>query len=642
MKQKKTTTRNLPTPPAAAASASSSTPAAASPITAAEADSAATFTAAVTQAWQRQLGLIELFDIANRLAAQARPALAAVLYQTWLERNQTGHNHLVLFNLGVLLFSDGDAVGAKRAYIQALHLAPRFLQPRFNLGLTHERLGQHEAALAQWLWIESNASADDPEQRPLLLLALNNLGRHLEDRNRYVEALSFLTKSLRLDPAQPDVIHHWVFLRAKQCLWPVYDPLPGLDEPALRQHTSALAMVSLSEDPEAQLAAARQYVSTKLRLEVPQLTPGRPYGHRKLRIGYCSGDFCLHPVAMLTVELFELHDRERFEIYGYDWSRDDGSALRARVIAAMDHFERIHGLSDLQAAQLIRSHEIDILVDLQGQTLGARADLLAHRPAPVQITYLGLPATTGLPFIDHVIADRYLIPESEQACYTEKVLYMPDVYQVSDRQRRHAAPPRRADCGLPEAAFVFCSFNNNFKITPEMFGTWMAILQQVPGSVLWLLADNPWAQDNLRREALARGVAEQRLVFAPRALPEDYLARYAVADLFLDCYPFNGGTTANDALWMGLPVLTRSGRTFASRMAGALLTAAGLPELITTDLDAYERKAVALASAPAECARLREHLQRQREGGVLFDTPRFVGHLERLFEQLAGAAAVSG
>jgi predicted O-linked N-acetylglucosamine transferase (SPINDLY family) len=592
------------------------------------------FGQATLAAWRGELNLLDLLAAATRLQEQGQAPLAAVLYRTWLQRNATPHNHLAWFNLGVLLFAEGDMAGAREAYGQALHLDAHFLQPRFNLGLVHERLGQSDAAVAQWLWIETHADADHPDQRPLLLLALNNLGRHLEDHNRYAEALAYLTKSLKFEPQQPDVIHHWVFLRAKQCVWPVYEPLPGLDEATQRRHTSALAMISQSEDPAEQLDAARQYVQHKVRLDVPRLAPAKPYGHRKLRIGYCSGDLCLHPVAMLTAELFELHDRERFEVHGFDWSREDGSALRQRVIGAMDHFERIHHLSDEQAARLIRAHEIDILIDLQGQTLGARANMLAWRPAPVQITYLGLPATTGLPFIDHVIADRFLIPESVQPFYSERPLYLPDIYQASDRQRHHSAPPARAAVGLPDDAFVFCSFNNNYKFTPEVFASWMRILQRSPGSVLWLLADNPWAEANLRREAVVRGVDERRLVFAPRAQPEDYLARFAVADLFLDTYPFNAGTTANDALWMGLPVLTRTGRTFASRMAGALLTAAGLPELISESIADYEDRAVALALAPGRCRDLRTQLAQVREQGALFDTPRFVRNLENALEGL--------
>jgi predicted O-linked N-acetylglucosamine transferase (SPINDLY family) len=216
-----------------------------------------------------------------------------------------------------------------------VHLAPDFLQPRFNLGLCCERLGDSDGALAHWLHITTHARADDAEQRPFLLLALNNLGRHLEDRGRFAEALAHLGHSLQLEPQQPDVIHHWVFLRAKQCLWPVYEPMPGLDEATMRRHTSAMAMIALSEDPAQQLEAARQYVRTKLRLDVPRLAPAQlPDGHRRLRIAYCSGDFCLHPVAMLTVEMLELHDRSRFEVWAFDWSREDGSPLRQRVIDA--------------------------------------------------------------------------------------------------------------------------------------------------------------------------------------------------------------------------------------------------------------------------------------------------------------------
>jgi predicted O-linked N-acetylglucosamine transferase (SPINDLY family) len=592
------------------------------------------FGALVQQTWNRQLNLLQLLETADRLSAQGHEALAAVLYQTWLRRNRTTHDHLAWFNLGVILFNQRDFEGAREAYSRALQLSPQFLQPRFNLGLVYEQLGQSDAAVAQWLHIENIVSPDNAADRPLLLMALNNLGRHYEDHSRYAEALAALTRSLRLDPYQPKVIHHWVFIRAKQCVWPVYEQLGSLTPEVQRQHTSAMAMIALSEDPAMQLAAARHYVINSLNLNVKRMAPTKPYRHRRLRIGYCSSDFCMHPVAMLTVELFELHNREHFEIYGFDWSREDNSPLRQRVEAAMDHFERIHTLSDEAAARRIRECEIDILVDLQGQTLGARANMLAYRPAPIQITYLGLPATTGLPFIDYVIADRYLIPESAQPFYSEKPLYLPDIYQVSDRKRSVGPAPSRADCGLPPDAFVFCSFNNNYKFTPEMFATWMRVLQRVPGSLLWLLADNVWAQENLRRTAMGYGITGDRLLFAPRLPPEHYLARYAVPDLFLDTYPFNAGTTANDALWMGLPVLTMSGQTFASRMAGALLTAAGLPELITTDLQAYEEKAVALAQSPDDCRRLRAHLQQTREQGVLFDTPRFVHNIETEFRRL--------
>ena len=598
---------------------------------------AADYVAATRAAWRGQLELGALFDTANALVAQGESGLAATLYLAWLKRHQGSQAPLVHFNLGVLLTNEGDHAGAREAYVQALQQAPAFAQARFNLGLIQERMGQRDAAVGEWRWLDSHLSADKPAERPLLLLALNNLGRHHETARRYDEAEACLTRSLRIEPNQPDVLHHWVFLRERQCRWPIYSSLPGVGIDAMRESTSILAMLSLSDDPAAQLAAARHYVDVKIAKNLPALAERRRYGHPRIRVGYCSGDFCRHPVAMLTAELFELHDRSRFETFGFCWTKDDGSPLRRRVINAFEHFVRIDAMDDAAAARLIREHEIDILVDLQGQTLGARPNMLAHRPAPIQITYLGLPATTALPCIDYVIADRFLIPEVLRPFYTETPLYMPDVYMVSDRRRTHSAAPTRASCGLPEGAFVFCSLNNNFKFTPEMFAVWMNILRRTPGSVLWLLADNPWAQESLRRQALAAGIDESRLVFAPRAAPENYLAQYLVADLFLDTFPFNAGTTANDALWMGLPVLTRAGRSFASRMAGALLTAAGLPELIAFDAAGYEDKAVALAQAPAECARIRTHLRDVREHGVLFDTPRFVGHLEAHFEQLVGA-----
>jgi predicted O-linked N-acetylglucosamine transferase (SPINDLY family) len=592
------------------------------------------FETLVLKAWNGQFDLPTLFAHTNRLEAEGRFALAAVVYQTWLNRNQTSLNHLAFFNLGAALSGANDWAGAQAAYTRAIELSAGFVQPHFNLGMVHERLERPDAAIAEWLWVVQNSDAAQADQRDIRRQALNNLGRIYEIVRSYGDALTALSMSLEMDPAQPDVLHHWVFLRAKQCAWPVYAPVAGVDLDLMRRSTSAVAMIALSDDPQAQLEAARHYVKTKVKTNVQRLSRSKPYGHERLRIGYLSSDLCLHPVAILTAELFELHDRSRFEVYAYDWTKEDNSDLRKRIIHAMDRFVRIDGLSDEAAAKQIRGDEIDILVDLHGQTLGARADILAYRPAPIQITYLGLPATTGFPFIDYVIADRYLIPEDSARFYTEKPLYMPDVYQISDRKRPVATVPTREECGLPSEGFVFCSFNNNYKFTPEIFGAWMNILRRVPGSVLWLLADNAWSQANLQREAAQRGIDTARIVFASRVAPENYLARFGAADLFLDTFPFNAGTTANDALWMNLPVLTLSGRTFASRMAGALLTAAGLPELITADLNDYEQRAVEIGSSPELIQRARDVLKLARAQGVLFDTPRFVKHLEAHFSRL--------
>lgn len=594
--------------------------------------------ATVLQAWEGKLPFVDLIDFTSRLEGAGLQPLAALLYQTWLNRNPSPYAHAVNFNLGATLNNLGDTAGAEAAYRRAIAIAPVFAQPRLNLGLLMERAGQVDAAMAEWQWIVGNCPRDEAT-KPLVQLAMNHLGRVLEGKKQFPDAEAYLTQSLLLDANQPDVLHHWVFLRQKQCAWPVYAEVQGVSKEAMHEATSALAMLSMSDDPRDQLHAAELFVETKLAKNLPQLTQGQAYRHKKLRIAYCSSDFCLHPVSLLTVQMFELHNRDAFEVYGFCWSPEDGSATRQRVKQGMDHFFTIHQLSDEEAARLIRSHEIDILVDLQGQTSGARANILGYRPAPIQITYLGLPATTGLPAIDYVIADEFLIPQSEAQFYSEKPLYMPHIYQVSDRKRVQGPRPTRASCGLPEDGFIFCSFNNSYKYTPEVFAVWLSLLRQVPGSVLWLLADNPWAERNLRQVAEAQGFAPDRLVFATRVSPENYLARYLVADLFLDTFPFNAGTTANDCLWMGCPLVTYTGRSFGARMAGALLTAAGLTELITYNLADYEALALALARDPARCAALRDRLGTVRDSGVLFDTPLFVRDLETSLQCLVAALA---
>ncbi|SDD24356.1 O-linked N-acetylglucosamine transferase, SPINDLY family protein [Paraburkholderia lycopersici] len=591
----------------------------------------------IRSAWRSELSLGDAVQYGTRLTESGQPELAEVLYQTWLAHNETPFNYLVLFNLGAVQSTLDKVEDARQTFSRVVELSPAFVQGHVNRAIVYERLGKLDVAITEWMWVANSVSPRDEQNAGFRLQAFNNLGRLYETQRNYSEALAWLAKSLEANPSQPDVLHHWIFLRAKSCSWPVYEDVPGVDPALMRRSTSTMAMIAQSDDLQEQLDAARKFVSQKINCDVPALAERCNYGHDKIRIGYLSSDLCQHPVAMLMVELLEQHDRERVEVYCYCWTKEDGSALRQRVIGAVDHFERIGGFTDEAAAHLIRSHEIDILVDLHGQTLGARPAILAARPAPVQVTYLGLVATTGFPFIDYVIADEFVIPEESTACYTETPIYMPDVYQVSDRKRTIAPAPTRAACNLPEDGVVFCSFNNNYKYTPEAFDTWMRILARVPGSVLWLLSDNPWAEANLRKEAQARGIDPQRLVFAPRVFMDQYLARYLVADLFLDTFPYNAGTTANDALWTGLPIVTRSGRSFASRMAGALLSAAGMPELITWNWADYEEKAVSLALAPQERLRLRDELAAVRERGALFDTTRFARNLEEKFSDLLAA-----
>lgn len=594
----------------------------------------------IERIWHRQVAVPSLLAYAESLAD--RPALVAVLYHTWLQRNTGPHNAVVAFNLGVVLASGNDLQGAVSAYRQAIELQPDLAQASINLGLSLERQGDPDAALAQWQKVADQIPPLSKDADALRATALNHIGRLQEARRQYQPASQALERSLLINPTQPDAIHHLVFLRQKQCQWPIFAPVGEVSAEALRAGTSALAMINVSDDPQAQLEAALNYARRKIPADLPRLSPPHGYRHDKIRVAYCSGDFCTHPVAMLTVELFEHHDKTAFETYAFCWSPEDGGPLRRRILTAVDHYVPVHGKSDEEIARLVRAHEIDILIDLQGQTSGAKTTLLAMHPAPVQITYLGLPATTGLPGIDYVIADRYLIPDEFARFYSETPLYMPDCYQVSDRKREHSPPPTRKACGLPTRKFVFCSFNNNHKYTLEVFTAWMNILRRVPNSVLWLLADNPWAAQNLRQQAVAQGIDPKRLVFAERATPMDYLARYLVADLFLDTFPFNAGTTANDALWMGLPVLTMSGRSFASRMAGALLTAAGLPELIAQDLQAYEDLAVALAYDKKACKVLRAKLAYAKDHGPLFDSLRFTRSLEQKYRALVGHPETEG
>lgn len=585
-----------------------------------------------------KLELVDLMTTAETLNSQGEKEKAVHLYRVWLDNTPSPLAYVACFNLGVILGGMRDYAGAETMYRRALEQNPDFIRARLNLGNNMEQQGKEEEALQQWRIALDSPGIVQPENKSLLLHALNNLGRLLESKKSYQEALDMLERSFSVDPTQKDVLLHLVHLIQKMCRWPVYSPPKGITRQEMINGTSPLAMLAAFDDPALQLSAARQFVDYKYPGVEDPLAPADGYSHDRIRIGYLSSDFCLHAVSLLTVELFELHDRDKFEVYGFCWSREDGSALRNRVINGMDHFIKIGNLEDKAAAELIRSHEIDIIVDLHGLTSGARPKILSYRPAPVQMTYLGFPGTTGLPWIDYVIADRFLIPEESAAYFSEKPLYMPHCFQVCDRKRDVGTKPGRAENGLPEKAFVFCSFNNNYKFTPELFSVWMHILKKVPGSVLWLLADNEWARENMCREAKKNGIKKTRLIFASRVAPADYLARYQLADLFLDTYPFNGGTTANDALSMGLPLLTCSGRTFASRMAGSLLTNLGIPELITCNLKDYEEKAVRLATKPREIEQLKARLKENIITGRLFNTPAQVKDIEQLLGQVAKKA----
>jgi predicted O-linked N-acetylglucosamine transferase (SPINDLY family) len=584
---------------------------------------------AFTLAEQGSLELAELIGAADRLNAAGLKDHAIALYRMWLENTSSPLAYVACFNLGVTLAASCDYVQAEAMYHKALELNPNLIQARLNLGNSLEQQKREEEALEQWRVVVESKNIHLPENKPFFLHALNQLGRLLETKKQYQAALEMLEKSFSVDSTQRDVLIHLVHLKQKTCKWPIYKASKGMTTSNMIKFSSPLAILAISDDPSLQRSAACEFDEYKFPVTTTEaLAPKLGYSHKKIRIGYLSSDFCLHAVSLLTVELLELHDRDQFEVYGFCWSREDGTALQKRVITALDHHIRIGGMSDREVADCIRSNEIDIMIDLQGLTSGARPLILSHRPATVQMTYLGFPGTTALPWIDYVIADKYLIPKELVPYHSEKPLYMPNCFQSSDSKREVGPIPARSDNNLPDNAFVFCSFNNNYKFTPELFATWMRILKRVPDSVLWLLADNEWSRDNLIQAAKKHGIKKDRLVFAPRVPPADYLARYQLADLFLDTFPFNGGTTANDALFMGLPLLTISGRTFASRMAGSLLTYLGLPELITTSLKNYEESAVRLAKKNSNLNALKNRLKESKASGPVFDIPRFVKEYE--------------
>jgi predicted O-linked N-acetylglucosamine transferase (SPINDLY family) len=579
----------------------------------------------------------DLLDRAQSLQQTGHAEASAALYEHWIAHTESPLRHVACFNWGTVLGALGRHAEAEQAYRRAIAFQPDFHQARLNLGHQLEQLKQPDAALAEWQQvIDALPAAPPAAQLDIRLHALNNSARLLESLRRFDAAEHMMVASLALKADQWDVLQHYVHLRQKKCEWPLYLPVGQVTAHQLLTGTSPLATLSASDDPALQLLAAQRFVHD--RVPKPPAQPLHELVARRegrLRIGYLSGDLCLHAVGLLTPELFELHDRERFEVFAFDWSREDGTPQRARLVKAFDHVIRINAMSDEAAARLIAGCGIDILVDLQGLTSGARPAVLGHRPAPVQVSYLGFPGTSGLPGVDWIVADRFVMPESLQPYMTERPLYLNRCYQVSDRQREIAPLPLRATYGLPEDAFVFCSFNNNFKFTQDVFASWMRILAAVPGSVLWLLADNDWARENMGQQADAAGVARERLVFAPRVGPAEYLARFQLADLMLDTFPYNAGTTASDALWMGTPIVTLSGRTYISRMAGSLLTHVGLPDLVTETLAEYERLAIQLGKNPLRVASYKRYLRESGRSSSLFDVPGLVRDLEAALTPLA-------
>jgi predicted O-linked N-acetylglucosamine transferase (SPINDLY family) len=465
-----------------------------------------------------------------------------------------------------------------------------------------------------------------------------NRGNLLAQLKRAVEALASYERAMALEPDLAFLSGQVIGTRMAICDWSrSAAELAHLTKRIERDEAacSPFGFLALSGTAALQQRAAQIWVRERspLNLMLPAI-PKRAQ-HDRIRIGYFSADYHDHATTYLIAGLFEMHDRSRFQVIAFSFGPDSQGAMRERIKAACDQFIEVRGKSDPEVAQLARDLQIDIAVDLKGFTDGNRVGIFALRAAPLQVSYLGYPGTLGANYMDYLIADHTLIPEESRRHYAEKIVYLPDSYQVNDSKRAIADRGyTRAELGLPAASFVFCCFNNNYKIMPDTFDRWMRILERVPGSVLWLLADNPTAAANLRREAERRAVSPERLVFAERIDLPEHLARHRAADLFIDTWPYNAHTTASDALWAGLPVLTCAGEGFASRVAASLLTAIGLAELIVSTPEHYEELAVHLATDAQRLTEIKQRLAANRLTAPLFDTQRYTRHIEAAYTTL--------
>ena len=513
-------------------------------------------------------------------------------------------------------------------YARAATLNPNVASVWMNLGVCQQRTGAIASARAS-LERALAIKPDDPE-------VLVNLASVLNAEQRYAEALALIENLVVLEPASAAARNVLLYVRQQVCDWRDLDrlfeaqraSLAQADSPSVAPHN----LLALPYTPVELLAAARKWVAHAIKVGPVDPPPQPALVDGKLRIAYLGPDFHAHPLANLLTEVIERHDRTRFEVLGYSLGPDDGSAARARFAAAFDRFVDVRAESFEATVQRIRDDRIAVLLDTSGYVLHARPEILALRPAPVQINCIGFAGTLGASFYDYILADRIVAPPEEQSAFDERFMYLPHCYLPGDTRRPIAPTPSRRDCGLPDAGFVFCCFNASYKILSPVFGVWMRLLQQVPGSVLWLLQTDPLATQNLRREAARRGVEAERLVFAPRVPLPDHLARHATADLFVDTLPYNAHTTANDALFAGLPVLTCAGETFAGRVSASQLLAIGLPELVTHDLAAYEALALELAQQPDILAGYRARLRANRDTEPLFDTQAYTRALETLLE----------
>ena len=582
---------------------------------------------ALAPALARAVAILPLPDLLAR-TARSSDEDAMRLYALWLGPHAAAPDAFAAwFNLGVLLGGSKRHAEAEAAYRRALGLRPDLAQASINLGLSLEAQRRPAEALEAW------RKALPPS--PLRNILHTHLGRLMEDQGQLPEALEDMRAALLIEPDQPDLQQHYVHLRQRLALWPVIDDsIPGLTAERLADRCGPLGALALHDDPARQTAINADWVARKLPPAPERLAPATGYAHDRIRIGYLSTDFCRHAMSYLIAEMLERHDRNAFEIYGYCASPEDGSDIRARVIAAFDQFIPVGALTNEEAARRIRADEIDILVDLNGLTRGARLEVLRWKPAPVQATYLGYIGPVPIPELDWMIADPVAIPPSEAAHYSPAPLLLEGCYQANDSREMDLPPVSRAEEGLPDDAFVFCCFSHHYKVTPRIFDAWTRIVAACPGSVFWLAADSAASGAALHARWAAAGLAPERLILASRVDPARYRARMALADLYLDTSPYNSGTVASDALRMGLPLVTLRGRAFAARMATSLLSAVGLPDLAAGDIEGYVGLATSLARAPERHAAIRARLAGDSWRKSLGDSAAFTRRLESAFHRI--------
>jgi predicted O-linked N-acetylglucosamine transferase (SPINDLY family) len=534
-------------------------------------------------------------------------------------------------------YNRGNALkGLKRfdealaSYKEALRLKPNHAATYNNQGNLLKEIKRFDEALESYdSAIRLNANYVD---------ALNNRGNLLKELGRFEEARSCYEEILRLDAQYPFAPGMAAHMASFVCRWDGFPRhIQAISKSLHQGHASTppFPLLAMIDDPALHRRAAELYVHQRHRSSGLLGPLSKRQQSKRIHVAYLSGDFHNHATSYLIAGLLELHDRQKFRVTGVSFGPSKRDGMRMRVEKALDDFLEVTDMSDIAVSQLCREMEVDIAVDLKGFTQDSRTGILAERCAPIQVNWLGFPGSMGSDFIDYIVADRILIEEKDLGHYTEKVIWMPHSYQVNDSKRLISDRQfSRVECGLPERGFVFCSFNNNYKILPDTFDVWMKVLSRVPGSVLWLLAGNPSAVANLRSEAAARGLDADRLVFADRMPLADHLARHRLADLFLDNWPYNAHTTASDALWAGLPLITLRGESFPARVAASLLGAVGLPELVTRSVCEYEDLAVALAMNPATLASLKKKLTDNVSTAPLFDSVRYTRNLESAYTRI--------